>query len=136
MNKKKYLDKIDKKVFIRSGIFKKVCLVNETEDICIEVQKIKTKEDIVEYVSGLQSFINKAFLIYPCSYFSTENFKTDVDVVLIDNSFRVVAIYNKLPPNKKILFEGEFYNVLLIQPGLARWYEIKPGEKFNLTKNL
>ncbi len=120
MNKKKYIEKLDKKMFMRSSFFKKTNIVNEDKNISIEVDKVKNDADFIKYVVGLQSFTNHSFILYPRSFFSTQGFKSNVDVIFLDSNFCVVDIQHKLPPNKKISFEGNFYSVLILQPGLAR----------------
>ncbi len=67
MNPNKYLKKLNRTIFLRTSKFKKSCISNESEDFKIEVQKVKTQEDINEYICGLQNFKGSSYLLSPRS---------------------------------------------------------------------
>ncbi len=134
MNITKYLKKLNRNIFLRTSKFKSTYIINEDESFKIQIEKVSSQEDIAEYIMGLHNFKGHSYLLSPRSWFSTYGFKTDIDVVIINTSFRIAKVYHKFAPKQKINFEGNFYNVLILESGLAQWFNLKQGDKLYLTK--
>lgn len=134
MNKEKYLKNLIKKRFISESKFKKVIIELENNKYRLICSKVRYKKDIDEYIKSLEDYTNQNFLIYPKTFFTTNGFNQEIDLVILDSNFVVIDVFNNLKPNNHIDFDYNFYSILILQTNKARFLDVKPGSKLKIKK--
>ena len=96
--------------------------------------KVKYLKNSFEKARGLLGF-SKPHPVYCTTRFGIHTFfmQFPIDVVILDDAFRVVQLVEKLQPFRIFVWNPHFKHVIELPKGEIHKHRIKIGEKITLT---
>lgn len=129
-----YINKIRKRKFENSSYLKRRFISINNNELIIPIKIVNNLKDFNLYVRTLIDF-NENFLLKPQSFFSTKDFNSRVDIILLNSQFFVINIFNNIMPNKDFFFNNNFYNILILENNRVHFYNIKLMDKIKICSS-
>ncbi|MGL4950964.1 MAG: hypothetical protein ACRC4M_04010 [Mycoplasma sp.] len=132
MNRQKFINSIIKKRFINSTALKQTQLFIESTNVKCCLNKISTKQELIEHVYPMSSFMQDSFLVFPYINIHSKHFNSDFELLIFDSKYTVMKII-KSDSIKNFNTHSELqYSKIILLSGFCDFNKIKVGDKLFL----
>ncbi len=128
--REKYKKKIIRNSFLRQSLIRKNNLYIDNQETKIKVCWLKNNNYIQDYLYNYSEIdYHLCFLVNLRTNWSSINFKSKFDLVVVGLNWIVLKTYYSFPTNKNIEL-NQVCHIFLLTPGTIENYDIKVGQRF------
>lgn len=128
--REKYKKKMIRNSFLRQSLIRKNNLYIDNQETKIKVCWLKNNNYIQDYLYNYSEIdYHLCFLVNLRTNWSSINFKSKFDLVIVGLNWIILKTYYSFPTNRNIEL-NQVCHIFLLTPGTIENYDIKVGQRF------